>query len=243
MISEKQLAEYFDSFWQQHFPLLNPTFVRQFNSEKERLVGAGGQPILPVRMGPAVDRFDLVAELAFEIAQEKFRARTGGAPDQVIALRRALKKMAAIIGLAEIPAPSPAEVAEANSLVAVYDVFFDTVANSNAITFHPRIKGAGVLDAMEADFCSPTTLYEVKAVNRNLQSGDLRQVVCYLVAGLASHQFTWTDYCIFNPRLAVYHAGKTDELLAYISGRSSHECIADVLDALMEREQPLESRF
>jgi len=54
VISEKQLAEYFDSFWQQHFPLLNPTFVRQFNSEKERLVGAGGQPILPVRMGPAV---------------------------------------------------------------------------------------------------------------------------------------------------------------------------------------------
>ena len=243
MISEKQLAEYFDSFWQQHFPLLNPTFVRQFNSEKERLIEAGGQAILPVRMGKEVDRFDLVAELAFEIARETFQARIGGAPDQSKAFRRALKKMAAIIGLAEIPEPSPAEIAEANSLAAVYDVFFATVATSDAIIFRPRIKGAGILDEMESDFCSPTTLYEVKAVNRNLQSGDLRQVVCYLVAGLGSHQFAWTDYCIFNPRLAIYHTGKTEELLAYISGRTSHECIADVLDALMEREQPLETRF
>lgn len=194
-------------------------------------------------MGTGVDRFDLVAELAFEIAQEKFRTRFGSVFDQATAYRRALKKMATIIGLAEIPEPSPAEVAEANSLVAVYDVFFATVATGNAINFRPRIKGAGVLDEMEADFCSPTTLYEVKAVNRNLQSGDLRQVVCYLVAGLGSHQFAWTDYCIFNPRLAICHTGKTEELLSYVSGRSSHECIADVLDALMEREQPLESRF
>ncbi len=243
MISEKQLAELFDSFWQQHFPLLNPTFVRQFNSEKERLIGAGGQPVKPVKMGPDVDRFDLVAELAFEISHEKYRAKTGGTPSHATAYRRALKKMATIIGLAEIPEPSSAEIAEANSLVTVYDVFFDMVATSEEIAFRPRIKGAGVLDEMEADFCSPTTLYEVKAVNRNLKSGDLRQVVSYLVAGLASHQFAWTDYCIFNPRLAIYHTGKIEELLAYISGRTSHECIADVLDALMEREQPLESRF
>jgi len=243
VISEKQLAEFFDSFWQQHFPLLNPAFVRQFNSEKERLVGAGEQLVLPVPMGKEVDRFDLVAELAFEMTQENLRLRTGDAPDQSKAVRRALKKMAAIIGSVEIPEPSAAEIAEAKSLVAVYDVFFATVAASDAITFRPRIKGAGVLDEMEADFCSPTTLYEVKAVNRNLQSGDLRQVVCYLVAGLGSHQFAWTDYCIFNPRLAIYHTGKTEELLAYISGRTSHECVADVLDALMEREQPLESRF
>lgn len=243
MISEKQLAEFFDSFWQQHFPLLNPTFVRQFNSEKERLTGTLGQPIPPVRMGKDVDRYDLVAELAFEMAQEKFQTRFGGTSDQSKAFRRALKKMASIIGLAEIPEPSAAEIAEANSLVAIYDVFFATIAPGSPITFRPRIKGAGVLDEMEADFCSSTTLYEVKAVNRNLQSGDLRQVVCYLVAGIGSHQFAWTDYCIFNPRLAIYHTGKIQELLAYVSGRTSHECIADVLDALMEREQPLESRF
>ncbi|MCW5549723.1 MAG: hypothetical protein KIT44_12235 [Opitutaceae bacterium] len=243
MISEKQLAEHFDSFWQQHFPLLNPTFIRQLNSEKERLVGTDGQPVLPVKMGKDVDRFDLVAELAFEMAQERYRVRPAGVPDEAKACLRALKRMAAILGLPQIPKPSHAEVAEANALLGVYEVFFATVATSGDIFFRPRIKGAGVLDEMEADFCSSSTLFEVKAVNRNLQSGDLRQVVCYLVAGLGSHQFAWTDYCIFNPRLSIYHSGKIEELLTYVSGRTSHDCIADVLDALMEREQPLESRF
>ena len=96
---------------------------------------------------------------------------------------------------------------------------------------------------MEGDFCTKKTLYEVKTVNRNVQGGDLRQVLCYLVAGLGSRQHSWTDYCIFNPRLAVSYSGRIDEILAYLSGRTAPECITDVLDALMEREQPLESRF
>jgi hypothetical protein len=243
VISEKQLADFFDSFWQQHFPLLNPTFVRQINSEKERLHRPGQGAIPPVPMGQDVGRFDLAAELAFEIAQENYRGRTRGISDRSKAVDRASKRMAAIFGIPEIPPPTPAEIAEADALAEVYDVFLTNVPAGSEITFRPRIKGAGVLDEMEADFCSPTTLFEVKAVNRNLQSGDLRQVVCYLVAGLGSRQFAWTDYCIFNPRLAVFHTGKTEELLSYISGRAAHDCIADVLDALMEREQPLETRF
>jgi hypothetical protein len=243
VISEKQLAESFDSFWQQHFPLLNPTFVRQFNSERQRLFGPDGRAVLPVPMGDDVARFDFVAELAFESARENYRWRTRETPNQAKALERASTKMAAILGLPEVPSPSPAETAEANSLGQVYETFFASIPKREAIIFRPRIKGAGILDEMEADFCSTSTLFEVKAVNRNLQSGDLRQVVCYLVAGLGSRQFAWSDYCIFNPRLAVVHSGKTHELLAYTSGRTSHESIADVLDALMEREQPLETRF
>ena len=124
-----------------------------------------------------------------------------------------------------------------------YKCFFDTVVPEGAMTFRPRIKGVGVLDEMEGDFCTKNTLYEVKSVNRNVQGGDLRQVICYLVAGLGSRQFLWTNYCIFNPRLAVFYTGRIDELLAYLSGRTAPECITDVLDALMEREQPLETRF
>ena len=136
-----------------------------------------------------------------------------------------------------------AEIAEAAAITSVYEHFFDSISDQGKISFHPRIKGAGILDRMEGDFCTTSTLFEVKAVNRNLQSGDLRQVLCYLIAGLGSREYTWTDFCIFNPRLAVAYSGKVDELLSYVSGRGAHECIADVLDALMEREQPLEAKF
>lgn len=244
MISEKQLAEYFHSFWQRHFPLLDPVFVKRFNIEqKERLTSDDGSAILPVPMGAGIERFDLVSELAFELAQENYKMRLGSDADHGKATERAMKRISRLKGQTEIAAPSAEEIAETQALLKNYACFFDTVVPEGVVTFRPRIKGVGVLDAMEGDFCTKKTLYEVKAVNRNVQGGDLRQVLCYLAAGLGSRQYAWTDYCIFNPRLAVSYTGRIDELLAYLSGRTAPECITDVLDALMEREQPLETRF
>ena len=244
MISERQLSSCFDSFWLHHFPLLNPTLIRRFNAEqKERLLRADGSPVLPIPMGQNVERFDVVAELAFETARERYRKKKGEVPDIAAAIHRALSKIEFMRGGSEIATVSKSETAEADALAGAYEVLFDSIAEQGNVCFRPRIKGAGILDQTEADFCTTTTLFEVKTVNRNLQSGDMRQVLCYLVAGLGSHDYKWTDYCIFNPRLAVMYSGNIEELLAYLSGRTSHECIADVLDALMEREQPLEARF
>lgn len=244
MISEKQLAEFFDSFWQHHFPLLNPTFVRRFNAErKERLEDSNANPVLPVPMGAEVDRFDLAAEFAFELAIENFRARSGELADRSSAVERALRRISLLRGGVELGTLSVAEEQEADALAEVYEVFFDSIGDASAISFRPRIRGVGVLDGMEGDFCSPDTLFEVKAVNRNLQSSDLRQVLVYLVAGNASRDFHWTNYCIFNPRLAVSYSGRVDELLSYLSGRIPSDCIAEVVEALSEREQPIESRF
>jgi hypothetical protein len=193
-------------------------------------------------MGTGIKRFDLVAELAFEMAIARYKAENGQDPHFATATERALKKIAMLKGESLISAPSSGELAETESLLKVYNTFFRLIAPVD-IHFRPVIRGAGILDAMEGDFCTRDTLFEVKAVHRNLQSSDLRQVVCYLIAGLGSRQFTWSGYCIFNPRLAVTYSGRVDELLAYISGRTPHECITSALDALMEREQPIEARF
>jgi hypothetical protein len=244
MISEKQLGEFFHSFWQQYFPLLDPLFVKRFNVEqKERLTTEEGFPIMPVPMGPAVERFDLVAELAFELSQEDYKKRLGGEGDINRATERAIRRISILKGDPELSPPTTDEIAEAQALLSNYQRFFDTVLPEGVVTFRSRIKGVGVLDEMEGDFCTAKTLYEVKAVNRNLQGGDLRQVLCYLFAGIGSRQFAWANYCIFNPRWAVSYTGRIDELFAYLSGRAAPGCIIDVLDALMEREQPLETRF
>jgi hypothetical protein len=244
MISEKELAEYFHSFWQKHFPLLDPIFVKRFNAEqKERLTSDDGSAMLPVPKGAGIERFDLVSELAFELALEDYKTRSGSGVDHGMAIERALKRISWLKGEPEIPAPNTEELTETQPLLKNYECFFDHIAPEGPVTFRPRIKGVGILNEMEGDLCTKKTLYEVKSVNRNVQGGDLRQVLCYLVAGLGSRQFSWTDYCIFNPRLSVFYKGQVDELLAYLSGRTAPECIADVLDALMEREQPLETRF
>lgn len=244
MISEKQLSLSFDSFWQRHFPLLNPTFVRWFNAgRKERLNLPDGTTLRPIPMGKEVDRFDVVAEVAFELSYETYQQRNGKPLDTRKAFERALSRIAVIKGQGELDALSAVEILEAKALLGAYEAFFDSIYVRGEVLFRPRIKGTGILDQTEADFCTLSTLYEVKAVNRNLLSIDLRQVLCYLVAGLGSREYAWTHYCIFNPRLGVAYSGRVEELLSYLSGRTLPECIADVLDALMEREQPLESKF
>jgi hypothetical protein len=241
MISERELAQYFHSFWLEHFPLLNAAFMRRFNAQEwERVHANEGYPIRPIAPGKNVERFDLVAELAFEWAASSLQK---GEPDRIDATAGAMRRVAALQGAAEISAPTTFEIAEANALTETYGHFFRTVVGDAALQFRPLIKGAGVLNQMEGDFCSADTLYEVKTVNRNLLSADLRQVIVYLVAGLGSRQYAWKRYCIFNPRIGIYFAGEVNELLEYLSGRTPPECVNDAMDALLEREQPLEVRF
>lgn len=244
MISEKQLAEYFHSFWDDHFPLLNSSFIRRFNLEKkQRLHTESGKMVSAIEMGRGSDRFDLIAELAFELAMTSYQDDTGANRGPSSAIVRAMARIATLKGLSTIPEASVGELEEAHALLQNYLVFFKTVATTGDLRFRPLIKGVGFLSQMEADFCSSRVLFEVKAVNRNLQSTDLRQVICYLVAGLRSKDYSWTKYCIFNPRLATYYVGEVEGLLEYLSGRSSSECIHDVSSALMEREQPIEMKF
>lgn len=244
MISERQLAEYFHSFWQEHFPLLNSLFVRRFNARhREKILGLNGKELRPVPMGEGIERFDLVAEMAFEMAIETRKSSGGAIPEFESAKLRALKTIARLHGEESVDVATTDEESEAERLLVVYRSFFERYQGLDDLTFRPLIDGAGILNLMEGDFCSSTTLFEVKAVNRNLQHGDLRQVITYLVCGLGSQKYRWTRYCIFNPRKAVFFEGEIADLLRYTSARTPPECIEGVLGALMEREQPLETRF
>lgn len=241
MISERELAQYFHSFWQEQFPLLNPGFIRRFNvQEWERVNADEGYPIKPIPPSQNIERFDLVAELAFEWATAELQSEV---LTRAEATQRALSRIAFLQGCPEIPSPSAPELAEASLLTETYLHFFQTVVGQDRIKVRPLIKGIGVLNQMEGDFCSENTLFEVKTVNRNLLSTDLRQIIAYIVAGTFSREYKWKRYCIFNPRQAIYFEGSTSELLEYLSGRSAPECINNVADALLEREQPLETRF
>ena len=65
-------------------------------------------------------------------------------------------------------------------------------------------RGSGILAAMEADFCTQEILLKVKAVHRNLHTTDLRQVICYLIAGLGSRQFAWVVNTASSIRDSLY---------------------------------------
>ena len=95
MISERQLADGFASLWQEYFPLLTPLFIRHFNAgQKERVVTAAGQLVLPVPMSAEVEEFDFSTELGFELARENYKIRGGGRSNPLDAIERARIRIA-----------------------------------------------------------------------------------------------------------------------------------------------------
>jgi hypothetical protein len=243
VISEKQLALYFHSFWQEQFPFLNSVFVRRFNYEHEKhLHSTEGAVIPPASADRYLWRADVTAELAFELIAESKGEIWKKETDFEAAAERALNRISRL-HRGKQPGFSSWETEDALTLVDNYVHFFGTILSGQKVEFRPRIKGAGILDQMEADFCTTEVLVEVKTVHRRLQSSDLRQLICYLVAGLASRRYAWKSYCIFNPRRAVYYVGQIHDLLAQLSGRPAPECISSVIGALMEGEQLFETTF
>jgi hypothetical protein len=244
VISERTLAYGFESFWREQFPFLTPLFIRNFNAgKKERIVTPEGVPVRPVPMSAEVQDFDLSTEIGFEIATERYRERIGQNGDEQAAVRRASSRIAALRKDAEWRDPLEADLKEGRTLAELYEFLFDSISAKEEVTFRPQIKGAGILNSMEADFCTARTLFEVKSVNRNLQSVDVRQLLCYLVAGLGSKEYAWEGYCFFNPRLAVSYTGSVNELLGYLSGQNPSDAVADTMDALMHREELIEWKF
>ena len=239
MISERQLAKDFNFLWKKHFPLQDPTFTRRFNAQtKTRLKSASGEILLPIPMGENISQYDLVSEIAFEMAfLEQAYPNTENLEARAINL--ALEKIKRLRGVENPPEyPCAEEIGESTKIVAIYRHFFETNQPIEDFVYRPAIPGIGVLDSMEADFCSSETLYEVKTVNRSIQSHDIRQLVTYLIAGLHSKKFNWSKYCIFNPRRAEIYRGSVSDLLLYLSGVQPAICIHDFSLALEQREEP-----
>ena len=96
-------------------------------------------PVLPVPMGTGIQRFDLVAEVAFETAIERYREAQGGyTADPAVATQRAMRKIALLSREPTVAPPSLPEVAEAERLLQVYVSFLGPFV-SREMTFKPCI--------------------------------------------------------------------------------------------------------
>ena len=102
-------------------------------------------------MGGEHERYDLVSEIAFEIAASRYHKRNEKDESET-PIQRALARIANLRGVNEMPAVTRDELSQADKLLENYGHLFDTVAARPGLRFRPRIKGAGILDAMECDF-------------------------------------------------------------------------------------------
>lgn len=252
MISEKTVASVFNGFWEEVLPLLTPSFVRVFNeAHSEELVDLPSSKFVRIPIAPEVTKHDLVAEFAFCAAEASHVSGESifDIANEQKAINEIYAKSVGFLkrydsGDGEILL-NDTEISEAFKLADQYQRFFEFLhLRHSQIEFRPKINGAGFLGGCTADISAGDTLYEVKAVSRNLAGRDIRQLLIYLALRSAADQPQWEHAGFFNPRRALHYRFSVEHLIYRTSGgRSKTEVFDRLIRFLSAREIELDTPF
>ncbi len=252
MISEHEFASSFDAFWESLFPLLSPSFIRDFNRKQIKRIRYGRRSLVrPIPIATAKEHADVVTELAFEmfkLAYEREKSRQGwqlSVDDFEPARKTVAVRFVGLKSQVDLLRLMSSRIVEneVTALVSVYSRFFSTFQDAERLAFRPRINGAGIIRMVEGDICTPESLIEVKTVNRNLTSSDFRQLLVYLALGLGSGQYAWSNAVFFNPRRATFYSFDVATLVSYLSARNASDVFDEFIYYLSERETDLVPAF
>ena len=98
--------------------------------------------------------------------------------------------------------------------------FKDIWKDKSLIITNPFFAGCGILDHCWSDIIVGDTLFEIKAVDRNFQAPDMRQLLTYLVLNYASKNYNIKRIGLLNPRRCVFYWDNINNAVAMISGKS-----------------------
>lgn len=250
MISEKIIAKEFNGLWEQALPLLTPNFVSLFNAAYSvDLTELPATRFRNIPVNPAIEKHDLVAELSFQLAKvafiEQINAAQIKAGDAIfdLALSEAIKFLKRYRHIDSFDLLKPNEISEAINIACQYDHFLAHILGKE-IEFSPAISGAGFLGLCYGDLSIDDTLYEIKAVSRNIAGKDIKQLILYLALQYSTGNKKWIYAGFFNPRKAIYYRFSIDHLIYRTSGgRSSPEVFIDITDYLSVRGIEIDAIF
>ena len=247
MISERQLAKGFRGLWDEALPLLTPHFVRLFNEAYGRKLDDG---IFTVPSRPDTDSA-VVAEFAFHVARLVHERATSfrDVANNDTLLSDAESTALSLIGKYERPKHDPptslnqSERSDGLLLVRNYELFLASYATEE-IEFRPSIPGSGFVDACTADLSIGDALFEVKTVERNIGSKDLRQILVYLALQSATSEKRWTQAGFLNPRRGLVYKFSLETTIPLMSGgRLTSEVFQHMLQFFGTRDIQLDSAF
>jgi hypothetical protein len=252
LIGEHEVSSGFHSFWGELLPLLTPACVTIFNRSYGQYLD-GYRPVdreLGITTADLTEP-DMLAEAAFEV----FRTACG----QGIQTRDTIEDLAmfdrawrtaqesiALHRFGAANAPPLRESVDHRYLLALgrrYEALGEMFPNLE-LEFFPTLKGCGVLGSRQADLAAGRTLVEVKTVDRNFSSKDIKQVIVYLALDHLSGDRRWELVTFFNPRKSFQATFDPKRFLSYISaGRSAGDVYREVEKLLLHRDFNIEHRF
>ena len=125
--------------------------------------------------------------------------------------------------------------AEAIDLAMRLQTYFEDYP-IETIVIQPRFKGCGILDSCYGDILARKSLCEVKMVDRNLRSADMRQVLAYCALNYRSSQYEIDSVTILNPRRGLEFSFVVEELAERASGKNASELFHHITTFLSDFE-------
>ena len=241
MISEKQFSEQFSGFWSQCLPFLTPHVIAEMNVNGTPMPDARGFVAKPLDASEDSSNNDLVAETGFGI----FAAATEAGKSVDLIRNSALLKRVKKSAFERIKRLRGSEgktkmkhlrgMGDAIEIAVRLEDFFGN-EGAGELVIQPHFKGCGILDSCYGDFLMGSTLFEVKCVERNLRSIDIRQVLTYCALNHQSRQFDIDQVCVVNPRRGISFRFPVEALAQQTSGKNSAELFHQIGDFLMNFE-------
>jgi hypothetical protein len=227
MISEKDFAEKYTSFWQVAVPT-SERLIREAN----RL--GYGRFAPPLKSTSRPEMHAVIAEIAFGILRASYSPLRIKpiSPDQLANIVEAAYESVIRVAQAsplQIPALTAKEITEAQSLAKRMETFFFEKELAIQLIFDPQFSGCGVIDDCYGDLIAGNTLYEVKTGDRPYRSVDLRQVLVYAALNYASGMYPISHIALLNPRLGTYLRFELDTLSDQLAGKASAELFGDIV--------------
>lgn len=242
MISERDIAEKFSVVWKQHFPLLTANFIRVFNEAQVKKINN------PIPIHEDV-RYDLVSETAFNLAEivSYGTKSTLEYLSEKKELEQLVEQTAKTIWKSgnyttkelRISSIEEDEIGKICNNILDFAKSFQT----GDIQFKPKLKGYGFIPDLTADLCIDDTLFEIKTVNRNFKSSDLKQLFIYLALKQVDREPMWKYAGLYNPRRGTYCKFNIKSLIFNLTGgKSPNEAFDDLLSSLV-RDIEFDTRF
>lgn len=242
MISEKQFASDFSGFWAETLPFLTPQAIAELNLSGTRMGDGRREWMKPLAGSSDNTNNDVIAETAFDLFAESLKAETPISKlleDTALIQRIEENAKSRIFGLRRESAlrthNSQPRTVESIDLATRLEKYFEGYS-PKSIMIQPRFKGCGILDSCYGDILAKKSLCEVKMVDRNLRSADVRQVLAYCALNYRSSQYEIESVTILNPRRGLDFSFAVEELAERASGKNASELFHHITAFLSDFE-------
>lgn len=214
LISEKQFAALYTSFWASVLPL-SEAALRAMNLRVNRVY----EPLETAC--PAVLN-GFVNELAFRLTE----ASNGTAGDAVPSNVTPEVYSSTEAYIMRLPRPavpsSPCErdtaTSDALAIAQRLTEMIGRARGTRSVSFRPPFLGCGMLDACEGDVLIGEDLWEVKSGDRHFRQTDIRQLLIYCALNHAARSRQIDCFSLVNPRAGVVADGTISDLTHDVAG-------------------------